>query len=244
MMRSLYSLLPLNFRRKVLAKKALDNKNLGKKNLGKTNLAEYYQTEFVNLSNDWREVEYLALDFETTGLDFIKDDILSLGYVTVRGPVLHFSTSRYELVKPTQKIPEASAVIHGILDEHINEASQLEPLLLDLLSSLQGKVLIAHHASIEYQFLNKVCLALYNLPFICPVVDTFVLQQRLYKLHGHAMKPGDLRLHACRQYLNLPRYLAHNALTDAVAAAELFLAQATVLSAGRFMSVRQLQHRL
>jgi len=34
-----------------------------------------------------------------------------------------------------------------------------------------------------------------------------------------------LRLHALSERYNLPRYSAHNALSDALAAAELFLAQ-------------------
>jgi DNA polymerase-3 subunit epsilon len=42
-----------------------------------------------------------------------------------------------------------------------------------------------------------------------------------------AIKSGDLRLAKARGRYNLPRYPAHNALTDAIAAGELFLAQAS-----------------
>ena len=38
--------------------------------------------------------------------------------------------------------------------------------------------------------------------------------------------PGSLRLHSCRQRYGLPHYPAHDALTDAVATAELLLAWA------------------
>ena len=32
----------------------------------------------------WREIEYVALDFETTGLDFRSDTVISYGVVPVR----------------------------------------------------------------------------------------------------------------------------------------------------------------
>ena len=32
-------------------------------------LREYYESTFPAPDTDWRQVEYLALDFETTGLD-------------------------------------------------------------------------------------------------------------------------------------------------------------------------------
>ena len=43
--------------------------------------------------------------------------------------------------------------------------------------------------------------------------------------------PGSLRLNAARSQYGLPRYGAHNSLTDALACAELYLAEVAELQA-------------
>ena len=48
-------------------------------------LHDYLSTAFAKPSADYREVQFLAIDLETTGLDPRRDDILSIGYVSIRG---------------------------------------------------------------------------------------------------------------------------------------------------------------
>ena len=49
-----------------------------------------------------------------------------------------------------------------------------------------------------------------------------------------------LRLQACRDHFGLPRYRAHEALTDAISAGELFLAQSAHLAGGSGITVKAL----
>ena len=88
---------------------------------------------------------------------------------------------------------------------------------------------MAHHARIERTFLDAACTRLYggtlpNLKF----ADTLALEKRSLDPAGErrfqAGRPAPVG-GALERY-GLPRYKAHNALTDALAAAELFLAQA------------------
>jgi DNA polymerase-3 subunit epsilon len=73
-------------------------------------------------------------------------------------------------------------------------------------------------------------------------VDTMELQSRVLRSHaGDDLPPGALRLTTARAHLGLPRYAAHEALTDALACAELYLAQVDRLSGGQPMSLRALQ---
>ncbi|MCW8976917.1 MAG: exonuclease domain-containing protein, partial [Sedimenticola sp.] len=101
----------------------------------------------------------------------------------------------------------------------------LEEVLPIVLNALKGKALLAHHAAIEYEFLNNACMNIYGFPFLCPVVDTLALEVRQFRMQDKAIRSGDLRLAKARARYGLPRYPAHNALTDALAAGELFLAQ-------------------
>ncbi len=188
-------------------------------------LRDYYDTPFPVRDLDWRQVDYLALDFETTGLEAKQDQILSAGYATIKGDRMLLSSATHILTRPTMDIPEASAVVHGILDDKAAEARHLEEVMPVILNALKGKVLLAHHAAIEYEFLNNACKNLYGYPFLCPVVDTLALEVRQFQMRDQAIRSGDLRLAKARTRYGLPRYPAHNALTDALAAGELFLAQ-------------------
>ena len=190
-------------------------------------LRSYYESSFPANDTDWRQVDYLALDFETTGLDKRKDEILSIGFAPIRGQSIRLSEADHFLARPASAIPEASAVIHGILDDTAAVARPLEEVLPRLLKALESKVLLAHHAAIEYEFLSCACKKIYGYPFIGPVVDTLALEVRIFRSMDKPIRSGDLRLDKARQRYNLPRYPAHNALIDAIAAGELFLAQGT-----------------
>ena len=203
-------------------------------------LRDYYDAPFPMRDSDWGQVDYLALDFETTGLDPETDEILSIGYTTVRGPSLLFSEAAHLLAKPSRAIPEASAVVHGILDDEASRAQPLEEVLPQLLQALAGKAMLAHHAAIEYHFLSNACKRIYGYPFIGPVVDTLALEVRAFRSRDQAIKSGDLRLAAARDRYNLPRYPAHNALTDAIAAGELFLAQVAYRTGKKRPTLKQL----
>jgi len=93
-----------------------------------------------------------------------------------------------------------------------------------VLTHLQGHVLLVHHAPMDVGFLNAACRRHYNVPLLAPTVDTLTLARRLQERGNQRSREGSLRLHALRSTFGLPRYAAHNALSDAVATAELYLA--------------------
>jgi hypothetical protein len=99
------------------------------------------------------------------------------------------------------------------------------PLLLD---ALHGRVLLAHHAPVEVDFVGAATVTAFGVRPPLTVVDTLALEHRL-RADVHGEVAGSLRLDAVRRTYGLPRYSAHHALTDAAAAAELLLAQVAEL---------------
>lgn len=192
-------------------------------------MRDYLETPFPSPSTDIREVALLAIDLETTGLDPKRDDILSVGYVAMQGSRIALGSARHRLVRTARAIPEASAIIHQITDDQAAQGGLLDDVLAELLQALAGKVMIAHHASVEKGFLGDACQRVYDVGLAVPVIDTQALAKRTFERRHIAFKSSDLRLHALSERFNLPRYGAHNALSDALAAAELFLAQASHL---------------
>ena len=175
----------------------------------------------------FERAEFLAIDLETSGLDAEKDEILSVGYVPIVGGAIRLGQAGYFLVKPGKPVPEKTAVIHGLLDGHLENAPSLDAVLPQLLLALTGRTPVAHHARIERTFLDAACTRLYGGTLGVKYADTLALEKRSMTRRGQEISQGDLRLSAVRERYGLPRYKAHNALTDALAAAELFLAQAS-----------------
>ncbi|HEY9052610.1 MAG TPA: exonuclease domain-containing protein [Gammaproteobacteria bacterium] len=199
-----------------------------KKLLKKTNpgpIASYLEKPFVPPNSKLNQIEFLSLDLEATGLDLQQDEILSVGFTVIRNMSVILSESNYFLVRPKQAIPEESAIIHRIFDDESSQGIELEDALLKILQALQGRVLLAHHANIECGFLNKACQKVFNSKIIFPLVDTFAIEYKSLKHRGVTPYNQSLRLAALREDYNLPRYPAHNALSDAIATAELFIAQ-------------------
>ena len=205
--------LPLDYRRRQLLRGAPASP-----------LHDYLATPFADPGTDYRSIEFVALDLETTGLDPAQDAILSIGMVSLVSGGIDLSTAQHLLVKPERLIPERSAVIHRITDDAAARGDALAEAIPRVLARLCGRVMLGHHVSIERQFLNAACQRLYGTGFLVPVVDTEALIQRWSERREQVLAGRDLRLHALRTRYGLPRYTAHNALTDALATAELFCA--------------------
>jgi len=178
------------------------------------------------------ELGLLAVDIETTGLDPRTDRVLSVGFVAVDGCEVVLGTARRFVVSDVQGVGQ-SATLHGLTDDVLAAGRPIGEVLGALLAALSGRALLAHHARIETEFLGAACRRLWGAGLPCPVVDTLELEQRaLTTGWGGEVAPGALRLARARERYGLPVYRAHEALTDAVACAELYLAQASRMSAG------------
>jgi DNA polymerase-3 subunit epsilon len=190
-------------------------------------------------------VELLALDVETTGLDPAADHLLALGWVpVVDGQVVLGEACELRVRPPDGVDVGASATVHRLTDDVVSDAAPIADALPRLLHALHGRVLLAHHAAIEVEFVAAAARTAYGAGVPVTAVDTLALQHRL-QADEHGEVTGSLRLDAARRTFGLPRYSAHDALTDAIAAAELFLAQVAELERrlGREVLLRDLSPR-
>ncbi|MCC9620279.1 DNA polymerase III subunit epsilon [Thalassospira sp. MA62] len=188
-------------------------------------LRTYYDVPPADPDRPINQTEFIALDLETTGLDPKRDEIVSIGWVIIRQLGVDFSSCEHILVRPRGELHESSVIVHRIFDSDVANAPDIKTALEYLLPQMAGRVLIAHHAPIELGFLGQACKRAFGAPLQIPTVDTLVLALRDIHRAGQPMKPGALKLDTLRRSHNLPRFRAHNALSDAIAASGLFLAQ-------------------
>ncbi|MGM0516694.1 MAG: exonuclease domain-containing protein [Pseudomonadota bacterium] len=189
-----------------------------------SSLASLLDAPLPDLRRSWEEVEYLVLDFETTGLDARRDRLLSMGWVVMKGPAIRLASAHHRLIHPEREIPEASAVIHCITDDRAAEGMAEIDALGELLPVLAGRILVAHNARFELAFLNAACRRHFGAGLAVPVVDTLHLARRGFERRHLPHGKGELRLDSLRTRYHLPRYHAHHALIDALGTAELFSA--------------------
>jgi len=187
-------------------------------------MADFLAAPLPSRHADARTLEFVVVDLETTGLDPHRDEIAALGYVAIRDNQIRLADAYHRLVRIDGSVAQ-SATLHGIVDTDLTDAAPLDAVLTDLFDVLRGRVLVVHHAPLDLGFLNAACRQRWNAPLVTHVVDTLALAWARHH-QGARREPeeGELRLHALRTQYRLPRYPAHNALSDALATAELFLA--------------------
>jgi DNA polymerase-3 subunit epsilon len=192
----------------------------------------------------WDVPVYWALDLETGGLDARHDPILSVGMVPIRAGVIRLGESFSTLIRPDpgRPIRPESVRAHQLLAGDLRKSPPLRAVLLEVDRRLDGGVLLVHNRGIDLPFL-KGGHARTGLPWTKPtVVDTVDLivraatRRRLFRPGGEEMP--SLNLSEARRDHGLPEYGAHDALTDAVSTAELFLVLRQVIGAKRLRDLR------
>lgn len=195
-------------------------------------LQHFYNIGTYHDETPLSEVDFVALDFETTGLDSEQNSIISIGLVPFNLQRIFCNKAKQWYVDPQDKLQEESIIIHGITHSDLQGAPGLLRILEELLDELAGKVVVVHYRRIERDFLEQNLRALFNEGIIFPVIDTMQIEADRQKEQSEGLvnwlkgkRPESIRLANSRLRYNLPAYAPHDALTDALATAELFQAQ-------------------
>ena len=172
-----------------------------------------------------RDIRFVVLDTETTGLDAEKDKILSIGAVAVKDQKI-FIGDRFEYyLKQVYTAKGDSIKIHGILPKHnLNGLAPKEVLIL-LLDYLRNSVIVGHHIGFDFAVLNRAFQEHLGGQLRNPVLDTNYLAKRI---HSPFYKTSidqnqNFSLDAlCKQY-HVPVHGRHTASGDALITALLLL---------------------
>ncbi len=178
----------------------------------------------------WDTVTYWSLDIETGGLDPKRDPILALGMLPIREGVIRLGEAYRTLVRPEagREIRPESVQAHQLVLEEVREAPPLPEVLDEVDRRIRQGALLVHHQGIDVAFLKRAFARHGRRWPAPPVVDTVELLLKLERRQRFSQPEagGDghsVNLAAARRRLGLPDYQAHDALTDAIATAELFL---------------------
>jgi DNA polymerase-3 subunit epsilon len=186
----------------------------------------------------WDTVVYWSLDIETGGLDPRRDPIIAIGMVPIRATVIRLGEAWQTLVRPEdgREIRPESVRAHQLVRDEVRSAPPLPVALAEVDRRLREGALLVHHQSIDVGFLT-LAFKRHGLRWPePPVVDTAELLLKLSRRQrftnpDQPYDPPSTNLTEARRRHGLPDYQAHDALTDAIATAELFLSLRQALNA-------------
>lgn len=153
----------------------------------------------MNLNPKYR---YIWLDFETTGLDFTKDEPIQIGIVEIdhTGKIINEFSS---LLKPTKDLNELKTIVWFITGISVDDIANA-PTPQDIFSQIQwfftdNTILIGHNIKFDLEFLHKFFPDL----SYADTIDTFPLAQGV--IHYQSSYALEVLV---------PGENAHNALQD------------------------------
>jgi DNA polymerase III subunit epsilon len=185
--------------------------------------------------SSWRSATFASLDFETTGLDYRRDEIVSFGVVPVAGGRVIVRDAVHRLVAPSVPVSPTSVRIHQLLPGELSAASTLDEARASLGSALGGRVLLAWFAQLEIAFLARI-FDTSPRTWRRRTVDVRMLT---IALEGLSVD-NRMTLSAAAERFGVPVASPHDALEDALVTAQLFLVVAARLERAGAGTVRDL----
>ena len=167
--------------------------------------------------------EAVAFDCETTGLDAAKDDIIAIAAVLIKGDRIVTSERFEALVKPETAIKPDAMKIHKLREADVENLPPVRKILKDFLYFIGSRPLVGYYLEFDMKMIDK-----HVLPFIqIGLPNKRIEVSNLYyeRKYGNA-PPGtsiDLRFVSILKDLGLPNLGQHDALSDAVMTAMIYI---------------------
>src|SRR5581483_5478023 len=180
-------------------------------------LAAPRQRSFDDLEIPLRDVEFCAVDLETTSGSWRDGEIVEIGAVKSRGGEI---TGTFEtFVQPSVDIPVEIQLLTGITPSMVSDAAPLPVVLPSFIEFCGTSVFVAHNARFDKSFIDAACRRLDYEISAAPIVDTVRLARRL--LRNEVRSCG---LHNLSAHFRTAHKPNHRAFPDAAACLEVLWA--------------------
>ena len=179
----------------------------------------------------WRDVEFVSLDFEATGLDFSRDVIVSFGVIPVRGGRVVLADALHQLVDPDIPPSVSSQKVHELRPQDLAGAPRLDQARLALREAIRGRYLLVWYADVEVNFLSAI-FGRSAARWGRRTIDVRNLAIEADGAPSSARTDFGYGLTSTAGRLGVPVANPHDALDDALVTAQAFLVLAARLSRG------------
>ncbi len=166
--------------------------------------------------------EIVVYDTETTGLNPKKDEILSIGAVKVKGNKI-LTSQKFELfMKPTRDIDEESIKIHHIRNIDLQNGSKPKEAIEKFLHFIGSRTLAGYYLEFDIKMINRYLKPHMGIKLPNRQIE---VSQIYHKKKRRSIPDGriDLRFDSIMEDLNLPIFGKHDALSDAIMTAMMYI---------------------
>jgi len=179
-----------------------------------TALAPYIASE-----KPLQQLRFVVVDLETSGLNTLKDKILSIGAVTIEDSAIALGDQFSCTLRRANHAVSESVLIHQIPPSEVAAGIRPEKALLGFMEYVGSSPLLAFHANFDQRMLVREMDDAFAYDLQHAFYDVAEIAPLLYPEHG-MRKPG---LDDWVKFFNLHVLQRHNASADALVTAELML---------------------
>ncbi len=167
--------------------------------------------------------EAVSIDCETTGLSARNDDIVTVAAVRIRGSRI-LASERFEAtVKPKVPLKPDAIKVHRLREQDIAHGRTMEEALPDLLRFIGSRPLVGFYLEFDVAMLDKHVRRMLGVGLPNERIE---VSGAYYDLKYGDAPPGvevDLRFTSILRDLGLPALDQHDAYSDALMTAMIYL---------------------
>jgi DNA polymerase-3 subunit epsilon len=183
---------------------------------------KFKESPYAHLFEPHRGEEYVALDCETTSLDPLHAELVSIAATKIVGNRVLTSQPFEIKLLPPDSLAEDSVKVHQIRHQDLVQGATEEEALDALISFIGNRPIVGYHIRYDKKILDLACIKHKGFPLpnrIIEVADIYhdKLEQQLP--NGYF----DLSMDAICRHLDIPITNKHNALADAIVAALIYV---------------------
>ena len=205
-----------------------------------------YALDHLATDQNAKDLRYVILDLETTGLSLSRDKVVSLSAVRMAEGRILLKDIFNSLVNPGREIPAATIKIHGIVPSMVDHAPGFDEVCDRFLEYLGTDILVGYQVGFDLSFLNDCMKRKYGI-FLQNLALDIILMCNNVMIPAHSRKyvlslrrNQGLDAMAARFGIQIPE--RHTALGDALATAMIFQRILAELEKKGAANLRKLLH--
>jgi DNA polymerase-3 subunit epsilon len=173
---------------------------------------------FENSSNE----EFVCFDCETTGLDPKKDDIISIGAVTIKDNTVVSSKKFVRFIKPKTKLQTEAIKVHHIRECDLESAEDIDDVILEFIDYIGNKPLVGYFLEFDIAMINKYLKPKLGIKLPNRAYEVSAIYYD-YKIEKIPQSNIDLRFDVIMEDLKIPTMGKHDAYNDALMTSLIFI---------------------
>lgn len=167
--------------------------------------------------------EAVAIDCETTGLDPLRDDIVTVAAIPIRGARI-LASARFEaMVKPSARMKAEAIKVHRLREGDVSGGRIIQDVLPELLRFIGSRPLVGYYLEFDVAMINRHARQLLGIELPNRRIEVSGLY---YERKYRGAPPGvpvDLSFAAILADLGLPMLDQHDAFSDALMTAMMYV---------------------